>query len=67
MFDIMRWKSRQKRGTVQKDIDNGGVIPFVKAIHCKRIMHSGLFGSQIVSSSYLGTGSSESVLFQLSK
>ena len=28
MCDIIRWKSRQKRGTVQKDIDNVGVIPF---------------------------------------
>jgi hypothetical protein len=67
MRDIIRWKSRQKGSPVQNDIDNGGIIPFVQAIHCKSMMRSVLYGSKIVSSSYLGTGSSESVIFQLSK
>jgi hypothetical protein len=67
MCAIMRWKSRQKRDTIQQDIDHSGIIRYGQAIYCNRMMHSRLFGSKIVSSSYLGTGSSESVIFQLSK
>jgi hypothetical protein len=67
MSDIIRWKSRQKRDTVKQYIDHFGIIRYGQAIHCKRMMRSRLFVSKIVSSSYLGTGSSESVIFQLSK
>jgi hypothetical protein len=67
MRDIIRWKSHQKRSTVQHDIDNFEIIPYRQAIHCRRMMRLGFFGSQIDSSSYIGTGSSESIIIQLSK
>ena len=67
MCDIIRWKSRQKRDAVQHDIDDVGIIPYGHAIQCKRMMISWLFGSHIDSLGYLETGSSESVIFQLSK
>ena len=67
MCDVIHWKSSQKNDTVQHDIDNFGKIPYGHAMHCNKMVRSGLFLFQIDSSSYLGTGSSESVIFQSSK
>ena len=67
MCEVICWKSRQKRETVQNGLDNVGITPFRQAILCKRMVRSEIFGSQIDSSSYLETASSESAEFELSK